>query len=62
MLQIDPITIQPVLPKDDNFIYEVYASTRADPISPVSCKTGFSANAVRRAAGTISVIFSASPP
>ena len=33
MLQIDSIRTRPVLPQDDNFIYEVYAGTRADEMT-----------------------------
>ncbi len=33
MIQIGSIKTRPVLPQDSNFIYEVYASTRADELA-----------------------------
>ncbi|HMB24171.1 MAG: GNAT family N-acetyltransferase [Chloroflexota bacterium] len=33
MLQIDSIATRPVLPENDDFIYEVYASTRAEEMA-----------------------------
>lgn len=33
MIRIESISTRPVLPTDDNFIYEVYASTRLDELA-----------------------------
>jgi ribosomal protein S18 acetylase RimI-like enzyme len=35
MIQIKSITTRPVLPQDDDFIYKVYASTRAEELALV---------------------------
>lgn len=56
---------RPVSTADDDFLYRVYASCRTEEMKLLvreESKTGFSANAVCRAAGTVSVVLSESPP